>query len=84
MNTNKALYHTKTQEEFDWLMQELEKEGCNWEGERKPTEFDVFDTNASGFHIFVDNKKITYGIWENYRIFHKGREYVKVSDIMTK
>ncbi|HCW3285190.1 TPA: DUF3310 domain-containing protein [Listeria monocytogenes] len=31
------LYHTETQEDYDTLMVELEKEGCMWASETKPT-----------------------------------------------
>ncbi|EAC4840304.1 DUF3310 domain-containing protein [Listeria monocytogenes] len=31
------LYHTETQEDYDALMVELEKEGCMWADETKPT-----------------------------------------------
>src|SRR5699024_1815240 len=34
------LYRTRTQVEYDWLMQKLEEEGCVWASGRKPTELD--------------------------------------------
>lgn len=84
MKTDKVIYHTKTREEYDWLMQELEKEGCNWLCGNKPTERDMFVTFYSGTYIFVSNKELTYGNREDYRLFHEGDKYIKVSDIMPK
>lgn len=38
MKTDKVVYRTKTREEYDWLMQELEKEGCKWSsGKNQPS-----------------------------------------------
>src|SRR5699024_2711408 len=33
-------YRVRTQNEWDWLMQKLEDEGCFWANGRKPTELD--------------------------------------------
>ena len=34
IKTDKVVYRARTREEYDWLMQELEREGCEW-GSRK-------------------------------------------------
>ena len=47
MKKYKVIYRTKIREEYDWLMQELEKEGCNWLCGNKPTERDMFGPFAS-------------------------------------
>ncbi|EAE2399400.1 TPA_asm: DUF3310 domain-containing protein [Listeria monocytogenes] len=36
-NKQMKLYHVETQEDYDALMVELEKEGCRWASETKPT-----------------------------------------------
>ena len=82
MNTNKAVYHTKTREEYDWLMQELEKAGCNWLSGEKPTKCDMVGPFASETYIFVSNKELTFETREDYRFCHEGNQYIKVSDLM--
>lgn len=84
MKTDKVIYRTKIREEYDWLMQELEKEGCNWLCGNKPTERDMFGPFASETYIFVVNKELTCGTREDYRFFHEGDKYIEVSDIMPK
>ncbi|ECB9434573.1 DUF3310 domain-containing protein [Listeria monocytogenes] len=46
------LYHTETQEDYDALMVELEKEGCLWVAKEKPTEYNCWD-------IFKKNTVVT-------------------------
>lgn len=81
MKTDKVIYRTKTREEFDWLMQKLEKEGCKWASGKKPTKRDRFGIYTSETYIFVDNKELTYGNREDYKLFHEGNKYIKISDI---
>lgn len=82
IKTNNVIYRTRTQEEYDWLMQELEKEGCEWGTRKKPTEFDAFSIRKSDTHIFVYNKALTYGGGEYRKKFYKGQECIEVSDLM--
>ena len=82
IKTDKVIYRTRTQEEYDWLMQELEREGCEWGTRKKPTEFDAFSIRKSDTHIFVYNKALTYGGGEHRKTFYKGQEFIEVSDLM--
>lgn len=82
IKTDKVIYRTRTQEEYDWLMQELEREGCEWDPIKKPTEFDAFSICKSDTHIFVYNKQLTYGGGEHRKKFYKGQEHIEVSDLM--
>lgn len=82
IKTDEVIYRTRTQEEYDWLMQELEREGCEWALEKKPTEFDAFSICKSDTHILVYNKALTYGRGEYCKKFYKDQEYIEVSDIM--
>lgn len=41
--SNYKYYWCKTQEEYDWLMNKLEKEGYRWYDTRKPTKRHVFN-----------------------------------------
>lgn len=54
------IYHTETQEDFDALMVELEKEGFLWASGKKPT-YSLFKWNEFGKDtcIHLDNKFIT-------------------------
>lgn len=82
IKTDKVVYRTRTREEYDWLMQELEREGCEWGTRKKPTEYDAFSIRKSDTHILVYNKAITYGGGEYFKKFYKGLECIEVSDIM--
>ena len=82
IKTDEVIYRTRTQEEYDWLMQELEREGCEWGTRKKPTEFDAFSILKSDTHIFVYNKALTYGGGEHRKKFYKGQEFIEVSDLM--
>lgn len=82
IKTDEVIYRTRTQEEYDWLMQELEREGCEWGTRKKPTEFDAFSIRKSDTHILVYNKGLTYGSGEYFKKFYKGQECIEVSDIM--
>lgn len=82
MKTDKVIYRTKTREEYDWLMQKLEKEGCKWSTGKNPTKCDRFGLYTSETYIFVDNKELTYGNREDYRRSHVSDKYIEVSDLM--
>lgn len=82
IKTDKVIYRTRTLEEYNWLMQELERGGCEWGTRKKPTEFDAFSIRKSDTHIFVYNKALTYGGGEHRKTFYKGQEFIEVSDLM--
>ena len=82
IRTDKVVYRVRTQEEYNWLMQELEKSGCEWTTGEKPTESNMFCICALGTYIFVDNKEIKYGGREEYIIFRDIHEKIEVSDLM--
>lgn len=52
------LYRTRTQEEFDWLMQKLEDEGCKWSGGDKPTNNKDARDYANEVVVYLDSDKI--------------------------
>lgn len=82
IKTDKVIYRTRTLEEYNWLMQELERGGCEWGTRKKPTEFDAFSIRKSDTHIFVYNKALTCGGGEHRKTFYKGQEFIEVSDLM--
>ena len=84
IKTDKVIYRTRTQEEYDWLMEKLEKAGCRWISGRKPSESDIFYVYISNTYIFIQDKELTYGGCDYYRLYHNDKECIEVSDIMKK
>lgn len=80
MKTDKVIYRTRTQEEYDWLMDRLDEAGCKWLGGGFPADDDwdwAFD--MVGLYILVNHKTISYS--EDDTNF-KGYDYIRVSDLM--
>ena len=57
------IYHVKTQQSYDELMVELEKDGCYWGSTKKPpTKINVWFVNNESTVIFLKNNfELTYG-----------------------
>lgn len=56
------VYHTETQEDFNALMEELEREGCIWRSGDKPTELKNFWSRyGTEMVVYVKNKDLTLG-----------------------
>ena len=84
IKTDKAVYRTKTQEEYDWLMEKLEEAGCVWTTGRKPTELDTFHIYKSDTCIFLEDKKLIYAGFDFYKneSEYKDYEFIEVSELM--
>ena len=83
IKTDRVIYRTRTQEEYDWLMEKLKEAGCKWQGKINPIEEAIFYTFKSDTCIFVKNKELGYGDSRNYyKEFYEGREIIEVSDLM--
>lgn len=54
------IYHTKTQEDYDALMEELEKEGCLWIGGGKPTNINLWEVCKEDTCVICDNKMLSH------------------------
>lgn len=54
------IYHTKTQEDYDALMEELEKEGCLWIGGGKPTNINIWEVCKEDTCVICDNKMLSH------------------------
>ena len=67
-----TIYHTATKEDYDALMEELEKDGCYWGGSKKPpTEINVWHVNNESTVIFLKNNlELTYS-----NIFYSKKRY---------
>ena len=76
------LYRTRTQEEYDWLMQKLEDEGCKWIGGDKPTNNKDARAYANEVVVYLDSDKIL--TWNFVRDVESKRlkNIIEVSDLM--
>ena len=76
------LYRTRTQEEYDWLMQKLEDEGCKWIGGDKPTNNKDARAYANEVVVYLDSDKIL--TWNFVRDVESKRlkKIIEVSDLM--
>lgn len=88
IKTDKVIYHTKTQEEYDWLMDGLDKADCEWLGGGSPIcGKEVCNSTKSDSYICVENETISF-LDREYWDFHKNApvnkddELIEVSDIM--
>lgn len=86
IKTDKAIYHTRTQEEYDWLMEKLEAGGFKWDGGISPERVDNWKEYLSETCIRLDDQKITYANFDFYNnksySDYKGYEFIEVSDLM--
>lgn len=84
IKTDKVIYRTRTQEEYDWLMRELEDADCWWNSESPPTSVNYWEKYFSDTCIFLDDKSITFGEYDSYKKDpqYKYCEFIEVSDLM--
>lgn len=84
IKTDKVIYHTKTQEEYDWLMAHLVNENCLWAVGIFPKSLDVFSIYESQTCIRVTKKVIDYSCLDFYKNEdgYSEYEFIEVSDIM--
>lgn len=80
------LYRTRTQEQCDWLMQNLEDEGCVWGlCKRKPTDLDLWHGYKEGSVVRVnDENHIGYAEVKFYQENFPDEPIIEVSDLMNK
>lgn len=71
-----TIYHTRTQEDYNSLMVELEKQGFIWDSGHNPTRFKYWSKNKENTCIAISGKKITFGSIEWYK-----EEYPDISII---
>ena len=84
IKTDKAIYHTRTQKEYDWLMDKLEEDGCAWSIGGKPTSYSAFSKYSSGIGIRLKNKTLEYSDFDFYKSKsdYKDYDFIEVSDLM--
>ena len=89
IRTDKVIYRTRTQEEYDWLMEKLEKAGCRWTDGYFPTALKE-DSNWREYFsetcIRTDVGRLSFADFDFY--FYKDKseyedyEFIEVSDLM--
>lgn len=86
IKTDKVVYRPRTQEEYDWLMEQLHEAGCTREDGSSPIDNDEdWSSEELNFHIWVRNKTISYSYHEFFYDCYKKRqdfEIMEVSDLM--
>ena len=61
------IYNTRTQEDYNSLMVELEKQGFIWDSGHNPTHFKYWSEDKEDTCIAISGKKITFGSIEWYK-----------------
>ena len=85
IETDKVIYRTRTEEEYNWLLQQLEKADCWWCNEISATLGKFYYRYLSDTCIWVEDKTITYGEYRYYKNNlqdYSTHELIEVSDIM--
>lgn len=87
IKTDKVIYRTRTQEEYDWLMEKLEEAGLKWANGSLPTapeEADNWEGYLSETCIYLDDKMITYADFNFCKTESdfKDYEFIEVSDLI--
>lgn len=65
MQDMKQNYKVTTKENYDKLMQQLEKAGYTWENVRRPTEVDYWDWHKDKTVICIDLKQKTFNFYND-------------------
>lgn len=87
IKTDKVVYRTRTQEEYDWLMEKLEEAGCRWTNGNLPTaleEADNWEEYLSETCICLNDKIMEFADFDFYKneSDYKDYEFIEVSDLM--
>ena len=84
IKTNKAIYHTRTQEEYNWLMEQLQEAGFKWDDGMLPTKFNDWPEYSTETCIRLENKIIRYADFYFYTndSEYKDYEFIEVSELM--
>ena len=84
IKTDKVIYRTRTQEEYDWLMDELEEAGCEWSSGYLPTEVNYWRRYFTETCINFNDDGIIFANFDFYKnkSDYKDYEIIEVSHIM--
>lgn len=82
IKTDKVVYRTRTQEEYDWLMNKFDEAGCKWfSGERPSDNDETWGLPISECCIWVEEKDIYLDYYKN-TMYTKYYELIEVSEAM--
>lgn len=84
IKTDKVIYRTRMQEEYDWLMRELEDADCQWINGKLATQSNQYDRYSSDTCIWVEHSLLTFADVDFYKdnSDYKDYEFIEVSDLM--
>ena len=84
IKTDKVIYRTRTQEEYDWLMEKCEEAGCKWANEKLPTEDNQWRRYFTETCIDIKDEEMTFADFDYYNgnPDYKDYEFIFVSDLM--
>lgn len=82
IKTDKAVYRTRTQEEYDWLMNKFDEAGCRWFSGERPSDNDGnWGFPISDCWICVEEKDIYLDYYKD-PLYTKYYELIEVSEAM--
>lgn len=84
IKTDKVIYRTRTQEEYNWLMEQLQEAGFKWDDGESPTKFNDWPEYSTETCIRLENKIIRYADFYFYTndSEYKDYEFIEVSELM--
>lgn len=84
IKTDEVIYRTRNQEEYDWLMEKLEKAGCEWGSGSLPTEINHWVRNFAETCICLNDKRMMHSGFAFFKAEsdYKDYEFIEVSDLM--
>lgn len=84
IKTDNVIYRTRTQEEYDWLMEKLEADGLRWVTGCLPTKSNIWRRYFTETCISLKYKMITFAGFDFYKNdpSYKDYEFIEVSDLM--
>lgn len=87
MKTDKVIYRTRTQDEYNWLMEKLEEAGCVWAGGSSPTAPKQADNWRRYFTetcVNCEDERIVFADFDFYKneSDYKDYKFIEVSDLM--
>ena len=84
IKTDKVVYRTRTQEEYDWLMEKLEKDGFEWSSGYLPTEVNYWRRYFTETCIDVNDGRIVFADFDFYKnkLEYIDYKFIEVSDLM--
>ena len=64
------IYRTRTQEDYNSLMIELEEQGCEWRDGEKLTDIDEFSTHGKDTYVYEERCEISISSGDYFKKYH--------------